>query len=61
MIRVETCVIFGAKNRQLTKSIQFLLKLIIDENPLPAVKNGDSFRCLGRHFNSNMSNNVHKT
>ena len=36
-------------------------KLIIEGNLIPAVKTGDSFRYLGRHFDFNMSNNIHKS
>ena len=53
-------VAFGIKKYS-TNSIQFQPKLIIEGNLIPAVKNGDSFRYLGRHFDFNMSNNIHKS
>ena len=60
MIRVDKCVTFGSRKSS-TKSIQFQPKLIIDGNLVSAVRNGDSFRYLGRHLDFNMSNNVHKS
>ena len=44
-----------------TKSIQFQPKLIIEGNLIPAAKTGDSFRYLGRNFDFNISNNIHKS
>ena len=60
LIRVDKCVTFGIKKSS-TKSTQFQPKLIIEGNLIPAVKTGDSFRYLGRHFDFNMSNNIHKS
>ena len=59
-IRVDKCVTFGIR-RQPTRSIQFQRKLIVGGDLIPAVKTGDSFRYLGRHFNFNMSNATHKS
>ena len=44
-----------------TKSIQYQPKLIIDGILVPAVKNSESFRYLGSHFDFDMSNNMHKS
>ena len=41
-IRVDTCVTFGIK-KCLTKSSQFQPELLIDGNPIPTVKTGESF------------------
>ena len=60
LIIVDKCVTFGIKKSS-TKSIQFQPKLIIEGNLIPSVKTGDSFRYLGRHFDFNMSNNIHKS
>ena len=60
MIRVDKCVTFGGKKSS-TRSIQFQLKLIIDGNLVPAVKNGDSFHFLGCCFDFDMSNNGHES
>ena len=59
MIRVDKCAKFCARISS-TKSIQFQPKLVIDGNLVPAVKNGNSFRYLGRQYDFSMSNNVHK-
>ena len=53
-IRVDKCVTFGTKKSS-TKSIQYQPKLIIDGILVPAVKNSESFRYLGRHFDFDMS------
>ena len=59
-IRVDKCVTFGTKKSS-TKSTQFKPRLIIDGIRVPAVKSGDPFRYLGRHFDFDMSNNMHKS
>jgi len=41
--------------------IIIIIILIIDGILVPAVKSGDSFRYLGRHFDFDMSNNMHKS
>ena len=58
-IRVEKCSTFGIK-KAATKSIQYLPKLIINSAVIPTVKIGESFKYLGRYFNFNMSDDVHK-
>ena len=62
-IRIDKCATFGIK-KQLTRSIQFQPKLIIDCDLLPAVKiekTGDSRRYLGRFFDFYMSSATHKS
>ena len=58
-IRVEKCSTFGIK-KAATKSVQYLPKLIINSVLIPTVKIGESFKYLGRYFNFNMSDDVHK-
>ena len=60
IIRVDKCSTFGIK-KALTKSIQYLPKLIINNGQLPAVEIGKSFCYLGRYFDFEMSNNEHKS
>ena len=60
IIRVDKCSTFGIK-KQLTKSIQYLPKLFINNCLVPRVEIGESFRYLGRYFNFNMSDNDHKS
>ena len=59
-IRVEKCSTFGIK-KAATKSVQYLPKLIINSVLIPTVKIGESFNYLGRYFNFNMSDDVHKS
>ena len=59
-IRVEKCSTFGIK-KTTTKSVQFLPKLLINNVLIPTVKVGESFKYLGRYFNFNMSDDVHKS
>ena len=59
IIRIDKCSTFVIK-KALTKSIQFLLKLLINNWPAPTVKIGESFKCLERFFDYNMSNEEHK-
>ena len=59
-IRVEKCSTFGIK-KSATKSIQFLPKLLINGVLIPTVKIGESFQYLGRYFNFDMSDDVHKS
>ena len=49
IIRVDKCVTFAIK-KTLTKSIQYLPKLLINNCPVPTVKIGESFKYLGRFF-----------
>ena len=60
IIRVDKCSTFGIK-KQLTKSIQYLPKLFVNNCLVPRVEIGESFRYLGRYFNFNMSDNDHKS
>ena len=60
LIRVDKCSTFGIK-KSITKSIQYLPKLLINQNLIPAINPGASFTYLGRYFNFTMSNEDHKT
>ena len=60
IIRVDKCSTFSIK-KALTKSIQYLPKLIINNNLVPAIKREKSFCYLGRYFDFEMSNNEHKS
>ena len=60
IIRVDKCSTFGIK-KQLTKSIQYLPKLFVNNCLVPRVEIGESFRYLGRYFNFDMSDNDHKS
>ena len=59
IIRVDKCSTFGIK-KAVTKSIQYLPKLFINNNVVPTTKMGESFCYLGRYFDFSMSNNKHK-
>ena len=59
IIRVDKCITFGIK-KSTTKSTQYKPKLLINKELLPCVEIGDSFRYLGRYFDFDMSNTVHK-
>ena len=59
IIRVDKCSTFAIK-KALTKSIQYLPKLLINNCPVPTVKIGESFKYLARFFGFNMSNKKHK-
>ena len=60
IIRVDKCSTFGIR-KQLTKSIQYLPKLFVNNCLVPRVELGKSFRYLGRYFNFNMSDEDHKS
>jgi hypothetical protein len=60
IIRVDKCSTFGII-KALTKSVQYLPKLIINKSIIPAIENGKSFCYLGRYFNYEMTNNEHKS
>ena len=62
VIRVEKCSrpTFGIK-KALTKSVQYLPKLVIKNDLIPTVKIGESFEYLGRFFDFEMSNQEHKS
>ena len=59
IIRVDKCVTFGIKKFS-SRSLQFQPKLFINTELLPVVKNGESFKYLGRFFNFQMDNDQHK-
>ena len=59
IIRVDKCINFGIK-KSTTKSTQYKPKLLINKELLPCVEIGDSFCYLGRYFDFDMSNTVHK-
>ena len=59
-IRVEKCVTFGMKKVR-TKSVQYQPKLFINSQLVPCVSTGRSFKYLGRHFDFQMSNYMHKS
>ena len=60
IIRVDKCSTFGIK-KQLTKSIQYLPKLFVNNHLVPRIEMGKSFRYLGRYFDYNMSDEEHKS
>ena len=60
IVRVDKCVTFCVKKHS-TRSLQFPSKLFICNQIVPAVKNGDSFKYLGRFFDFEMSNQDHKS
>ena len=59
IIRVDKCCTFGIK-KALTKSIQYLPKLLINNQLIPTTRLGENFQYLGRYFNFNMSDEKHK-
>ena len=59
-IRVDKCSFFGIKKFS-TRSLQFQPKVIINSTLVPTVKNGESFKYLGRFFNFEMDNNDKKS
>ncbi len=60
IIRVDQCSTFGIK-KALTKSVQYLPKLIINNQLIPTTNIAEHFQYLGRYFNFNMSDEQHKT
>ena len=59
-IRVDKCLTLGIRKSR-TSSTQYLPKLLINQTKVPTVKNGKSFRYLGRIFNFSMNNMDHKS
>ena len=55
----EKCSAFGTK-KLLTKSVQYLPKLFINHHLIPTIGIWKSFMDLGRSFNFDMSDNVHR-
>ena len=60
IIRVDKCRTFGIK-KAITKSVQYLPKLLINNQLILRINIGESFQYLGRFFDFNMSNDNHKT
>ena len=60
IIREDKCITFGVKNAT-TKSIQYQRKLFINNQLIPGVDNGDSFKYLGRYFDFGITNSMHKS
>ena len=58
-IRVDKCTIFGIKKFS-TRSLQFQPSLLLNHAPVPAVKQGESFRNLGSYFDFATSNQAQK-
>ena len=58
--RVDKCSTFGIK-KAITKSVQYLPKLLISNQLIPKITIGESFQYLGRYFDFHMSNDNHKT
>ena len=59
IIRVDKGSTFGIK-KAVTRSIQHLPKLFINNNVIATTKMEESFCNLGRHFDFSMSNDKHK-
>ena len=59
VIRVDKCSTFGIK-KSVSKSVQYLPKLIINNVLIPTIKIGETFVYLGRYFDFNMTNQEHK-
>ena len=59
IIRVDKCVTFGIKKFS-SRYLQYKPKLFINNEIVPAVKSGDSFKYLGHYFTFEMDNEVHK-
>ena len=60
IIRVDKCSTFGIK-KALTKSVQHLPKLLINNQLIPKISIGEAFQYLGRYFSFNMSDDQHKS
>ena len=60
VIRVDKCSTFGIK-KALTKSVQYLPKLLITNQLIPKIDIGEAFQYLGRYFSFNMSDDQHKS
>ena len=58
-IRVDKCVMFGVRKLS-SRSLQYEPKLFINNEIVPTVKSGDSFKYLGHYFNVEMDKEVHK-
>ena len=60
IIRVDKCSTFGIK-KILTKSSQYLPKLLVNNKLIPAINIGEHFQYLGRYFCFTMSDKKHKS
>ena len=60
IIRVDKCSTFGIK-KVLTKSVQYLPKLLINNGLIPTIQMVESFKYLGRFFDFDMSDQEHKS
>ena len=60
IIRVDKCITFGIKKFS-SRSLQYQPKLFINNESIPPVSNGNSFKYLGRHFDFEMTNQEHKS
>ena len=61
IIRVDKCSTFGIK-KAITKSVQYLPKLLINNNLIPTIKIAEAIQYLEHYFHDfNMSNDNHKT
>ena len=60
IICVDKCSTFGMKKAS-TKSIQYLPRLLINNQLIPATKIGECFQYLGRYFDFKMSDQQHKS
>ena len=60
IIRVDKCSTFAIR-KQITKCIQYLPKLFINNRLVPRAELGKSFRYLTRYFDFNMSDQYHKS
>ena len=58
-IRVDKYVTFGIKKFS-SRSLQYKPKLLINNDIVPTVKSGNSYRYLACYFNFEMDNEVHK-
>ena len=59
LILEDKCITFGTTKFS-TSSLQFQPKFFINSKIMPPVKNGESFKYLGRFFNVDMDNKDHK-
>ena len=59
IVRVDKYAVFGIKTFS-SSSVQFQPKLLINSEVIPPVKQGESFKFLGRYFNFDMNNKDHK-
>ena len=59
IIRVDKCCTFGISKIK-TPSIQYLPKLFVNNEIIPAIKDNETFIYLGRSFNFKIDNSYHK-